>query len=395
MFITIRYTNFTNLTTTMKKLFISLAIILSIIIPLSASKAFDVKVDNSIHLNKEEIADGNVYASCSDMTIDGSVNGDVIAICKNIVINGVINGDLIAFSNNVTINGEVKGSARIAGTNLNVNGTIGHNINAFGTEINLSPNSIVNWDVLVAGVNGVFAGNINGNLHGYISTATVSGKIGKNIDFRIDSERTEPGQGGLLITKDAVIGGGLTYSAKQEAKIESPSSIVGSTTKLAVKDKTEDKIAFVSRMFYKLSALILIGLVLISLKKKETYKIVNNLETKWWQSALIGLATLIATPIIVLFFCMTLIGVPLALILLVTYLTFISLAIILSSFFIGDLILKKIFKKTVNAFASLILGLAVFILFASLPYLGGSLVFLSIIWGLGGLLLTIKQTQHD
>ena len=90
---------------------------------------------------------------------------------------------------------------------------------------------------------------------------------------------------------------------------------------------------------------------------------------------------------------MTLIGVPLALILLVTYLTFISLAIILSSFFIGDLILKKIFKKTVNAFASLILGLAVFILFASLPYLGGSLVFLSIIWGLGGLLLTIKQTQ--
>jgi len=202
----------------MKK-FLSVAILaLSFIIFAHSAQAFEVKVDNSVNLNKEEIADGNVYASCGEMKIDGTVNGDVIAICKSIIVNGTINGDLIAFSQDVVINGEVKGSARVAGTNITVNGTVDHNINAFGTEINLTPSSTVAWDVLVAGVNGKFNGTIAGNLHGSISAATVAGKIGKNINLTIDD--VDAKQGGLLITKDAIVGGGLTYSARQEARLE-------------------------------------------------------------------------------------------------------------------------------------------------------------------------------
>jgi len=373
----------------MKKFLSIVALAFSFIIFAHSAQAFEVKVDDSVNLNKEEIADGNVYASCGDMKIDGTVNGDVIAMCKSVTINGTINGDLIVFSQDITINGEVKGSARMAGTNITVNGTIDHNINAFGTEINLTPSSTVAWDVLIAGVNGKFNGIIAGNLHGSIAEASVAGKIGKNINLTIDDNGNS--QGGLLITKDAVIGGGLTYTARKEAQLESLSSVVGPISRQQPKENTKSPIDILSKMFYELSALILIGLVLISLKKKMVYDVAQNLETKNLTATLIGIGALILTPLIILFFAITIIGIPLALIILIAYLFLLSLSVIFSSFFVGNILLKSFIKKPLNAFLILIFGLTVFVLFASLPYIGWPFVLVFITYGLGGILITIKN----
>jgi cytoskeletal protein CcmA (bactofilin family) len=362
----------------MKKILLVAILAFSFIIFAHSAQAFEVKVDNSVNLNKEEIADGNVYASCGDMRIDGTVNGDVIAVCKSIIINGTINGDLIAFSQDITINGEVKGSTRVAGTNI-----------TFGTEINLTPSSTVAWDVLVAGVNGQFNGTINGNLHGSIAAANVAGKIGKNINLTIDDGNAK--QGVLLITKDAIIGGGLTYTAQQDARIESASSVVGPVVRQAEKQKTETPIDFLAGIFYKLSALFLIGLVLLSLKKKAAYDVAQNLEIKNWQASLIGLGAFILTPIITLFFIFTIIGIPLALLLLATYLMLLVISLILSSFFVGNILLKSFIKKPLNAFAILIFGLTIFVLLASIPYIGWSFILVFMAYGLGGVLITIKN----
>ena len=373
----------------MKK-FLSVAILaFSFIIFAHSAQAFEVKVDNSVHLNKEEIADGNVYASCGDMKIDGTVNGDVIAMCKSIVINGTINGDLIAFSQDITVNGEVKGSARVAGTNITINGIVDHNVNAFGTEINLTPSSTVAWDVLVAGVNGQFNGTIAGNLHGSIAAANVAGKIGKNINLTIDDNNAK--QGGLLITKDAIVGGGLTYTAGQDARIESASSIVGPVVRQTEKIKAKTPIDFLAGIFYKLSALFLIGLVLLSLKKKVAYDVSQNLEIKNWQSSLIGLGAFILTPAIILFFVFTIIGIPLALLLIAAYLMLLTLGAILSAFFVGNTLLKSFIKKPLNVFAVLIFGLTIFVLLASIPYIGWSFILVFMAYGLGGILITIKN----
>ncbi len=392
MFITIRYTNFSKFTT-MKKILSVVILAFSFIIFAHSAQAFEVKIDNSVNLNKEEIADGNVYASCGDMKIDGTVNGDVVAMCKSIVINGTINGDLIAFSQDITINGEVKGSTRVAGTNITINGTVDHNVNAFGTEINLTPSSTVAWDVLVAGVNGKFNGTIGGNLHGSIAAANVAGKIGKNINLTIEDESSP--QGGLLITKDAIIGGGLSYTSKQEARVESASSIVGPTSHQETKDNSQAPINIISKIFYKLSAILLIGLVLISLKKKMFYDVAKNLEIKNWQAILIGLGALILTPLIILFFSLTIIGIPLALIILVTYLMLLSFSVIFSSFFVSDLIIKNSYKKPLNSFVVLIIGLIIFSLFAALPYIGWSFVLVFVTYGLGGILITTKNYLYD
>jgi Protein of unknown function, DUF583. len=373
----------------MKKFLSVVVLAFSFIIFAHSAQAFEVKVDNSVNLTKEEIADGNVYASCDDMKIDGTVNGDVIALCKSVTINGTINGDLIVFSQDITVNGEVKGSARMAGTNITVNGTIDHNINAFGTEINLTPSSTVAWDVLISGVNGKFNGIIGGNLHGSVATANIAGKIGKNINLTIEDYKNS--QGGLLITKDAIVGGGLSYTAKKEAQLESLSSVVGPVSHQTPKETSETPIEIISTIFYKLSALFLIGLILISLKKKTVYDVAQNLELKNLAATLIGLGALILTPIVILFFAITIIGIPFALILLAAYLILLTLSLIFASFFVGNMLLKSFIKKPLNAFVILLFGLTIFVLLSSMPYIGWAFTLVFMTYGLGGALITIKN----
>lgn len=375
----------------MKKILFSLIILLSAFVFGASANAFEIKVDNSVNLNKEEIADGNVYASCSDMKIDGTVNGDIIALCKSITINGTINGDLIAFAQDITVNGEIKGNARIAGTNLVINGAIGRNVNAFGSEINLTSNSKVTWDVLVSGVNGQFNGIINGNLHGSLASASVAGKIAKNIDLKIEDEVN----GSLLIDQEAIVGGNLNYSASQEAVIESLSSVIGSTTKQEIKKEDKNIVNQLANIFYRLAALILLGLVVISLKKKSFTAVSKNLETKNWQANLIGFAALIFTPLLIIIFAITLIGLPLAIILLCTYIILVFLSILFASFWLGETLIKLISKKEINPVISLSVGLLVFTLFSVIPYFGWALSIVTIINGLGALLITIKSSFYD
>lgn len=386
MFITIRYTKIAN-STTMKKIIFVFALIFSSIVFAHSAQAFEVKVDDSVTLGKEEIADGNVYASCDDMKIDGTVNGDVIALCKSVTINGVVNGDVISFSQDITINGDVKGSVRVASNNILINGNVGHNVNAFGTEINLSASSTIGWDVLISGVNGNFNGIVGGNLHGDIASANIGGKIGKNINLTIEDEN----QGGLLINKDAIVGGGLNYTARKEAKLESLSSIVGKIEHQTPKQKTQSALSVISNIFYKLSALFLIGLILISIKKSFVRDVAKNLETKNWQTLLIGLGGLFLTPLVILFFIISIIGIPVALLLLALYLILVGVSVIFSSFFMGEMLLKSFVKKTVNPFLILLFGLTIFTLLSALPYLGASFVLVFVTYGLGGILFTIKK----
>ena len=378
----------------MKKIFITLAILLSIGLPLSASHAFEVKTDNSIKLAKDEIADGNVYASCSDMTIDGTVNGDIIALCKNITINGLINGDIIAFGDKIEINGSIKGNARIAGSKININGSIDRNANVFANEINFGKDSIIKWDALVGGVNGNFDGNVDGNLHGFMSLAKISGKIGKNVNLTIDG-RSNNNQGGLLVSKDAIIAGDLSYTASKDVQLESSSSVSGKIQKNEARQKETNPLAIFWNIFYKATSLILIAIIAISFKKDIIKQTTSKLDKNWLYSLLIGFSLLLFTPIVIVILMLTVVGIPLALILLASYLSMIILSIIIASSYLGSLLIKSLSKKEANPYLSAIIGLLIFSLTSSTPFIGWLISVLIISLGFGALFKKITDKKND
>lgn len=375
----------------MKKKIIFAIFLISLIIPLSTAYAFDVKTDNSIKLNKEEVADGNIYASCGDMVIDGTVNGDVIALCKNITINGMIMGDVIAFADKIEINGTVQGNVRVAGSKIVLNGVINHNANVFASEMTFDKNSVVKWDALVAGVNGNFAGTVDGNLHGLMSMSTISGKIGRNVNLTIDDQSLSSEYNGLTISKDAVIAGSVSYTADKDLKLENPSAIAGQINRQARKTEKSNPFSILWIIFFKASSLILVAIVIISLKKNLISEVNKNINNRWWANILNGLALLLFTPIAIILLMITLIGLPLALIILAAYLSSIILAIIFASSYLGGLAIKAVSKKELNPYLMVIIGLIIFSGLSVIPLIGGLISMIVISIGLGSLFANIKN----
>lgn len=82
---------------------------------------------------------------------------------------------------------------------------------------------------------------------------------------------------------------------------------------------------------------------------------------------------------------MTIIGLPLAVLILALYLIFLYLAKIGASIAIGQFIVNYGFKKSkkISLFLILVLGLLVYYLFTSLPYIGSLLAFLATLWTIG------------
>jgi cytoskeletal protein CcmA (bactofilin family) len=375
----------------MKKVFLVLLISLTLVVafPVVAVKAFSIKTDNSISLAKEEVADGNIYANCQEMTIDGTVRGDVVTACKNITINGVVMGDVISVSQNLTINGEIKGNVRSLAQTITINGIVGHNLNAIATNITFGQNSSINWDALVLGTNLKAQGVINGNLNGLSTNAFISGKIGRNINLHLNGgDNVNPSP--LIINKNAVINGSLTYYSSSAATIESPSSITGQIIHQQP-ETTIDYSAIAWGIFYKLLSALLIGSLIFSFRKEAWQNTIAKMNDKYWLTILTGFGVLVlGLPIIVLC-ALTVIGWPLALIMLTFWIIAIYFSLLVASFSLGEIIRKNFIKKTVPPILILGLGLLIVLLLSTIPYFGSLLEIVMIIWGLGGIALNLKE----
>ena len=372
----------------MKKLFWSLFLVLPLLLAAPAAQAFSVETKDNYRLPSGEVHDGNLYIGAGIITIDGQVNGDVIAAAQNLNVDGKIEGDLIAFSQNLTINGEVSGSVRIFAQSININGSVGRNVNAFASTISLGSQSEVGSDLLVFGASGSFDGLVNDSLYGGLAQAAINGKIGHDVSLNLESDYNGSN---LFIGSDAVIGGDLKYTAKNEAEIQNPEAISGEINYQPQTRKVENWGNKIMNRFFQLAALILIGIILLTLKKKSFTETAKTMKEKPWQTPLTGLVFLLVTPIIALLLSITVIGIPLALIIIALYLVLLAISVIYSSYYIGLLLGNGLNKKAINPFLALILGLLVFVILTSIPWLGGLSTFIFILFGLGASVLGIKN----
>ena len=375
----------------MKKLFWGLLLALPLLLVAPATHAFSVEARDNYQLPTAEIHDGNLYAAAGIINIDGEIDGDLIAAAQTLTVDGKIDGDLIAATQNLTINGEVTGSVRVVTEVANINGLVGRNVNALASTISLSPKSEIGSDLLVFGAWGNFNGLVNDSLYGSLAQATINGKVGRDVSLNLESDYENSN---LFIGPDAVIGGNLNYTARKEASIENPEAIYGNTNYRLQEDKKPNWGNRVMEGFFQLAALTLIGVILLTLRKKSFVRLSATMEKKPWQTPLIGLLVLIGAPIIIFFLFFTVIGIPLALILLALYLVLVVIAAIYPAYHLGLMLGNGLNKKAVNPFLALILGLLVLVILSSIPWVGGFIAFVFVLFGLGALSLEIKENLN-
>ncbi len=366
----------------LSKIIVFLALVL---LPLGCAHAQETKTGDSIYIPKDEIVSGNLYAAGNVITVDGNISGDLIAIAQMITVNGRVDGDIIAAGQNLTVNGEVGGNIRVAGTTITLNGPVVRNVNALGSNIVLGSTSKIGWDVYAAGINLESRGDIEGGLSGHVSKALISGKVAKNINLTLADDKLDEG---LVISPEAVIGGDIIYTSTKQASISEKASLGGVLKQIVPeKNKNNNFMTFgIWSKLYSIFAALAMGLILITLLKKITPKILSKIEAQPLKVVLPGLILLFALPPIALVLTFTLIGIPLAIILMLAWLVAIYVAKIFAAILLGQIIIKTLNKNhRPKLIWSLILGVIICWLLFAIPFVGWIISLIAIWLGLGGI----------
>ena len=378
--------------TAVKKLFVTLPILLLLFLAPSASaKDKDVRETKVVALPAGEVVDGDYFAFGDVVEVSGTVNGDVYAFGGQVLVDGKVNGDLITAGGTVTISGNISQDLRVGGGQITISGEIGRNVTVGGGNVEFTNGASVRGSVLAG------AGNLT--LAAPVGSSVKVGAGNLSISNKIDGD-VEAGVGGLRLTSKAQIKGNLTYWSDQKALIDKNALVSGEITKRATPEIARPSprgifggfgaFNIISTIIGFVSTFIL-GLIFIKFFPKFSAATVSTLSKKPWVSLGIGLLAVVVTPIVFIILLITVVGIPIAFILIALYLISLYLARIFVIFWVGTTLLSRTGRKP-HAVWAFILGLVAYYVLTLIPIVGCIITALVILFGLGGLLITKKDT---
>jgi hypothetical protein len=365
----------------LKGLAIAFILMLMTVFAAAPVLAFDSRSGDTVNVPHDEVVDGDLYVIGRNVVIDGTVNGDIFGVGQTITINGTVNGGVTLAGQTLTVNGQVANGARLAGQTINVNSSIGRDLAVAGTMLNVGSTARIADDLVFGVGTSYLSGQVNGDVKGGAGEVTITNEVGGNVELEVDK---------LTITSTANIQGNLVYTSENEANIQSGARLGGTTTH-NVPEKPAAPSPF-ANMGGKLLGFIMIlvaGIIVILLAPRWISAMADSIRTKPWPSLGWGALALIAIPIAAIIVIITIIGLPVGLMALVLFGIAVYLSQIPVGFLIGRLIIRRNgeIESRGLMIGALALGLAILLVLGLIPYIGGLFMLLTIIFGLGSVVV--------
>ncbi len=346
----------------------------------------------------DETIDGNFFAAGEQVLIDGDVNGDVIVAGGMVIITGAVSGDIIAAGGQVRVLGPVQGDIRLTGGDVFVDSVIGKNATIFGGNVLLGQNSAIGASAVVFAGNLDAMGSIERNLRAGVGSLKLSGIIKENAWLKVG----EPNQ--FIIQPQAWIGKDLRYTSPTRAEVLSGATLNGEVVHTGIETINEQKtkkaagvlgaflaIGFVTIKLIQLIGLWILGLVLLWAIPKQIVKVNKLLQKEFWPSVSRGLLFAFLLPICLFVIALTIVGLPVTFLVGALYFAGILCATIHISFYLGEWVLLKFTKrkwKGVSQHWSMVLGVLIFVLLISIPFIGWLFKWILVSAGFGALIMT-------
>lgn len=375
----------------LSKVVILLFLFTAIVIPSAFRfcEATQFKRVESFFFPDTAVIDDDLFINGGNVKLDGVIEGDLIAACGSLVQNGLILGSLNAVAQDMDVLGEVKGSVRGFAQNVNVNGKLNRNLLAFGYTVDVKPGAQIERDVTVFCARLTMYGTVGGDLKGTTGGLIISGTVNGNVKVKADE---------IILMPTAKIIGDLRYTSEKEAKIESGAQILGETvwTPKETKKSGPSSIftgkSLISEMIFLL-ALMITGVVLTILCKKNAYQAKLAVGDSFLKSMGLGFVFFICIPLGILILTVTVIGIPIAVITFFAYLVFIYIAKIPVATFVGEKTLKIFGKQgEPSPIWSMLLGLVILTILLNVPYLEWPIYFVVLFTGFGAMITSQRRS---
>jgi cytoskeletal protein CcmA (bactofilin family) len=339
-------------------------------------------------LQPGQVVQGDYFAFGPHVEISGIVNGDLYAAGGQILVDGVVNGDVIAAGGKVILSGTVAQDARIAGGQVTITGTVGRNVTVGGGDIHLTETAKVHENLLVGGGNVHLAGHIGRDARVAAGNATLSGGIER--DLAVAS-------GSVQLTAKAVVGGKLRHWGEAAPSIDEKATVRGAITRRPLPEGWSLENARrgivgirVMAMVVNFLSTLILGLVILRLYPFFTHRVTATIRERPGASLGWGALALVAIPVAAISFFITLFALPIGVILLALYGPTVYLARVYAFTCLGQYLFPR--RPDPSSLAwPFVAGLVLYSLLSLIPVVGGLLTLLTILFGLGALLMTKKE----
>lgn len=402
--------------------------------------AVEFRSGGIVTIGRDEVINDDLFVSGDRVNVDGTVNGDLWVAGGRVEVNGTVNGSLFFAARLLNLNGRVTGSIYGAGsaTTLGPQSRVGRNVYFVGAGLASRAGSVVQRDLLMAGSQAQIDGQVARDMSFGGNALVINGTVGRNVQAAVAAPGTQtftppfvgrdapdPLPAGLRVSPGARIGGTLTYSSpvEQSANIQSQPA-GGVVFRQSPQQPTEPTLPtgptgverwalgwfrfFVTLLALSALAIWGFGAPIGALADKVRMKPLLSLA---WGILILLAGFFAAFVASVLIFLITLLlalltlgelalavffgaGSALAFGFIVFLLTVAYGSKIVVAYLLGDLVLRGLARqRNVARIWVLLVGVLIYSLLQSIPFVGGWIGLAAILFGLGAIYLVFRDSQ--
>jgi len=329
-----------------------------------------------------QVVDGNFFASDRSVEIRGAVKHDAMIAATHVQVSGNVAGDALIIAHDVEITGSVEGNARILARYVTINGSVGKNVTILAHSLVLGKNARVGWDFLARTATTTMDGTIDGEFRDHSRWITLNGTVRKNVFLQV------PRFGQVVIGSSAVVSGDLLFfSPAENLLVDAKAQIQG---RVSHDPSASGVSARVIAALVMLLGSIVTGAALLFMAPGFFSTSTALLQREPARAVKTTLLTVVASVVIIPLAMLTGVGLPLAFLLMGALLAAVYLSHLVIAYAVGFVLLQKV-DRPLPPFPTLVSGLVLFTVIASLPGLGALVWIATALFGVGAIVLVVKR----
>jgi len=348
------------------------------------------------HAAKDVDSDAVIIDNDDSMVLAGGrvsphkpVPSNFVGFGGRVVIDQPVGGNAVAAGGTVDIRSPIGGKAALAGGTVTIDAPIGGNVAAAGGDVRINKDAAINGRAKVMSGNAVIDGTINGGLSISADSATINGTVNGDVKAVVDK---------LVLGPTAKITGKLTYVADSEVQRAEGAVVAGEVKHVeessAMRDEVREQVsagvstgARIFAMVISYIALLACGAIFLAAAPIFSVEAPDRVKASPGKSIGIGLLTLIGAPVLAVLCMITLIGIPLGLLVIALYPFALLLGFLVSALFVASFV-PRVFNMpppptVARAITYFAIALAVLMLVAKVPSVGGWVIFVLLVIGVG------------
>jgi hypothetical protein len=339
-----------------------------------------IRSGDAVSVDTAQTLKGDFYGLASKVTISGPAEDDAYIAGGTVTVTAPVAKDLTILGGVVQIHGNIGDDLRVVGGEVTLGAVdVTGDIAVLGGTLTILSGATIKGDILFMGGDLVVEGDVTGTIHGASENVRINGKVGGDIEYTSTKV--------FSLGDKAQVLGSIQYKSYEDIDRAQNAHVAGDVQKIKVSPQSSKDIFKVYLFFISMLLFSALGFFLMARRYVTT--LVHTVQQNSGVSGLVGLGVFLVLPFVSTLLLVSAVGILGGITVLFAYVLLLLASIGLAGIVVGYYIQKLATKKTEITLVTVCSGVVIFSLLALVPYIGGFIMFGSVMMTLGALSLKI------